>query len=339
MDALFPPDEDFSDLEREAQEDLEIPDTASLFASSTASSEKTAAAAASAVAAAEIPMIEDGYISPPEDAPLTPPQTVYRDNRTLPDSSASSNDTAPPRGPAYDHDEEDDAYRAGIAAVLNRQGYEYGDDGAETNEVLDIGIDKEVTIKAKREVVKLDEERLLSSNGLLQLRRQAKRVRLKGRGHEYGDLGRIIECYKLWAHQLFPRSTFADFLTTTELLGRTARMRAERHRWIDETKPLRGVADSDSEEDDVGKVETKMDMPRRGSMEAGSEDEGVGYDDGTGFIASEDDLRISTKRKRHDQDDDQRKKDRADTEASEIRETEQSLFLINDDEDDDDLYD
>jgi replication fork protection complex subunit Csm3/Swi3 len=48
-----------------------------------------------------------------------------------------------------------------------------------------LGLDKDVEIKKKRVTVKLDEQRLLSINGLPKLRNEApKKLKFKGKGHE-----------------------------------------------------------------------------------------------------------------------------------------------------------
>lgn len=42
---------------------------------------------------------------------------------------------------------------------------------------------------------------------------------LKGKGHEVQDLDRVMFCMEHWAHRLFPKLNFADFLEKVETLG------------------------------------------------------------------------------------------------------------------------
>ncbi|KAK9374553.1 replication fork protection component Swi3-domain-containing protein [Lipomyces chichibuensis] len=131
---------------------------------------------------------------------------------------------------------------------------------AKPPDVVDLGIDKEVVIKQKSTRAKLDNERLLSAEGLLTIRRRAPKVRFKGKGHEYRYLGRLLECYQIWGHQLFPKANFEDFLAMTERLGRSKQMKIVRRQLIDEWKPAR-------------LPEEKSDLDQRQT-----------YDDGTGFV-------------------------------------------------------
>ncbi|KAK9236610.1 replication fork protection component Swi3-domain-containing protein [Lipomyces kononenkoae] len=105
-------------------------------------------------------------------------------------------------------------------------------------DVVDLGIDKEVVIKKKSTRAKFDVERLLSAEGLITIKRRAPRVKFKGKGHEYRYLVRLLECYQVWGHQLFPKANFEDFLAMTERLGRNKQMKVVRRQWIDEWKPV-----------------------------------------------------------------------------------------------------
>ncbi|KAK9359395.1 replication fork protection component Swi3-domain-containing protein [Lipomyces starkeyi] len=131
---------------------------------------------------------------------------------------------------------------------------------AKPPDVVDLGIDKEVVIKQKSTRAKLDNERLLSADGLITIKRRAPKVKFKGKGHEYRYLGRLLECYQIWGHQLFPKANFEDFLAMTERLGRSKQMKIVRRQWIDEWKPARPP----EEENDLDQRQT--------------------YDDGTGFV-------------------------------------------------------
>ncbi|KAI9851279.1 MAG: hypothetical protein M1838_004113 [Thelocarpon superellum] len=101
-----------------------------------------------------------------------------------------------------------------------------------------LGIDEEIQVtKKKRVTVKMDENRLLSQNGIPKLRRIAKeRLRFKGKGHEYSDVGRLLSLYQLWLDDLYPKAKFADGLAMIEKLGHSRRLQAMRREWIDEER-------------------------------------------------------------------------------------------------------
>jgi replication fork protection complex subunit Csm3/Swi3 len=107
-----------------------------------------------------------------------------------------------------------------------------------------LGLDEEVKItKKKRPNPKLDEQRLLSAQGIPKLRafcrsgKIAKKLHLKGKGHEFSDVARLLNYYQLWLDDLFPRAKFADGLVMIEKVGHTKRMAINRKEWIDEGKP------------------------------------------------------------------------------------------------------
>ncbi|KAK9322551.1 replication fork protection component Swi3-domain-containing protein [Lipomyces orientalis] len=139
--------------------------------------------------------------------------------------------------------------------------------GVRPPEVVDLGIDKEVVIKQKSTRAKLDDERLLSAEGLLTIKRRAPKVRFKGKGHEYRYLGRLLECYQIWGHQLFPKANFEDFLAMTEKRGRSKQMKVVRRQMIDEWKPVRPPEQNSDEENRANGLDQRQT-----------------YDDGTGFV-------------------------------------------------------
>ncbi|KAI9798914.1 MAG: hypothetical protein M1825_004927 [Sarcosagium campestre] len=103
----------------------------------------------------------------------------------------------------------------------------------------DLGIDEEVQITKKKRVnVKLDEEKLLSQQGIPKLRRIAKeRLRFKGKGHEFSDVHKLLRVYQLWLDDLFPKAKFEDGIAIIEKLGHSRRLQTMRREWIDEGKP------------------------------------------------------------------------------------------------------
>ena len=107
----------------------------------------------------------------------------------------------------------------------------------------DLGLNDEVKIKKVRiPNPKLDESLLLSALGIPKLRAVAKKdvakkLRFKGKGHEFTDVGKLLNYYQLWLDDLFPRAKFADGLKMVEKVGHSKRMAVVRKEWIDEGKP------------------------------------------------------------------------------------------------------
>ncbi|KAM5446281.1 chromosome segregation in meiosis-related protein [Microsporum audouinii] len=102
-----------------------------------------------------------------------------------------------------------------------------------------LGIDDELKVSKKRAPIsQLDESRILSQEGIPKLRKMAKtNLKLKGRGHEFSDAGRLLNFYRLWLDELYPRAKFSDTLTMIEKLGHSKRIQVMRKEWMDEGKP------------------------------------------------------------------------------------------------------
>jgi hypothetical protein len=60
---------------------------------------------------------------------------------------------------------------------------------------------------------------------------------MKGKGHEFTDVARLLNFYQLWLDGLYPRAKFADGLQLIEKAGHSKRMSVMRKEWIDEGKP------------------------------------------------------------------------------------------------------
>lgn len=84
---------------------------------------------------------------------------------------------------------------------------------------------------------------MLSQPGIPKLRalarsgQIAKKLRLKGKGHEFSDAAKLLNYYQLWLDNLYPRAKFADGLQLIEKAGHSKRMQTMRKEWIDEGKP------------------------------------------------------------------------------------------------------
>lgn len=101
----------------------------------------------------------------------------------------------------------------------------------------DLGVDDEVVVKTRRKYAKLDESKFLEFEGIPKLRKHiVPRLRLKGKGHERRDLTKLLGTYQLWAHNLFPKANFDDFIYLAKRAGSTRSMRAYRRQWIEEDK-------------------------------------------------------------------------------------------------------
>ncbi|CAL8352471.1 unnamed protein product [Merluccius merluccius] len=77
---------------------------------------------------------------------------------------------------------------------------------------------------AKRRMVrrpqpKLDSQRLISERGLPALRTLFSSAHFKGKGHEAEDLRVIMQKMENWAHRLYPKLSFDDFMVKVEKLG------------------------------------------------------------------------------------------------------------------------
>ncbi|KAK5731554.1 chromosome segregation in meiosis-related protein [Elasticomyces elasticus] len=95
--------------------------------------------------------------------------------------------------------------------------------------------DAEIKVRKKRApVLKLDENLLLSPAGIPKLRAQArKQLKFKGKGHEFSDIGRLLNLYQLWLDDLYPKAKFRDGLAMAEKIGHGKRMAVMRRGWMD----------------------------------------------------------------------------------------------------------
>ncbi|CAL3970788.1 unnamed protein product [Diplocarpon coronariae] len=121
-----------------------------------------------------------------------------------------------------------------------------------------LGIDDavEVTRKPRAPRVKLDENRLLSSNGIPKLRNRAKHhLKFKGKGHEYSDAERLLSMYQIWLDDMFPKARFLDALRMVEKMGHKKRIQMMRMEWINEGKPQTVHEDSLFDEPTLPSIE------------------------------------------------------------------------------------
>ncbi|NXY70877.1 TIPIN protein, partial [Glareola pratincola] len=90
-------------------------------------------------------------------------------------------------------------------------------DGNQQSQTKDSAVSSRKAVK--RPMPKLDAQRLISERGLPALRHVFDNVTFKGKGHEAEDLKTLIRHMEHWAHRLFPKLQFEDFIDRVESLG------------------------------------------------------------------------------------------------------------------------
>ncbi|KAG7483495.1 TIMELESS-interacting protein [Solea senegalensis] len=95
--------------------------------------------------------------------------------------------------------------------------FENGDEGGDVSRLADVPAAKRKTVK--RPQPKLDSQRLISERGLPALRTLFDDVHFKGKGHEAADLWLLMQKMENWAHRLYPKLQFDDFIDKVEKLG------------------------------------------------------------------------------------------------------------------------
>ncbi|KAI3400785.1 hypothetical protein diail_1994 [Diaporthe ilicicola] len=120
-----------------------------------------------------------------------------------------------------------------------------------------LGLDEEVSVAKKARVprVKLDQNRLLSEKGIPALRKRAGKLRLKGKGHEWGDALRLMSFYQEWLDDLFPKAKFLDALAMVEKAGHNKTMQEMRVDWINEGRPKSTVTADGGDDADPDEVQ------------------------------------------------------------------------------------
>lgn len=91
-----------------------------------------------------------------------------------------------------------------------------GEEG-EMSKLAEVPVTKRRSVK--RPQPKLDANRLISEKGLPALRTLFDNVEFKGKGHEAEDLKLLLKKMENWAHRLYPKLQFEDFIEKVESLG------------------------------------------------------------------------------------------------------------------------
>ncbi|NXJ06513.1 TIPIN protein, partial [Odontophorus gujanensis] len=124
----------------------------------------------------------------------------------LPDYENTEDETFPPLPPPTSPGRDDEWAQAN------------GDpDGNQQSEAKDSSAAARKAVK--RSIPKLDAHRLVSERGLPALRHMFDNVKFKGKGHEAEDLKTLLRHMEHWAHRLFPKLQFDEFIDRVETLG------------------------------------------------------------------------------------------------------------------------
>ncbi|XP_026175729.1 TIMELESS-interacting protein [Mastacembelus armatus] len=92
-----------------------------------------------------------------------------------------------------------------------------GEDEDEVSKLAEVPAAKRKLVKKPQP--KLDSQRLTSERGLPALRTLFDNVHFKGKGHEAENLRLLMQKMENWAHRLYPKLQFEDFIDKVEKLG------------------------------------------------------------------------------------------------------------------------
>uniref|UniRef100_A0AAZ3PI88 TIMELESS-interacting protein n=1 Tax=Oncorhynchus tshawytscha TaxID=74940 RepID=A0AAZ3PI88_ONCTS len=121
----------------------------------------------------------------------------------IPDYDNTDDETFPPLPPPFSPGEGGDPFT--------------GEEGGEISKLAEVPVAKRRGVK--RPQPKLDSQRLTSERGLPALRTLFDNVHFKGKGHEAEDLRVLMQRMENWAHRLYPKLQFEDFIDKLETLG------------------------------------------------------------------------------------------------------------------------
>uniref|UniRef100_UPI003AABF0E1 TIMELESS-interacting protein-like n=1 Tax=Centroberyx gerrardi TaxID=166262 RepID=UPI003AABF0E1 len=125
--------------------------------------------------------------------------------------------------PDYDHIEDETfpplppPHSPGQGGGEEADPFANGEEEGEQSKLADVPAAKRKGVK--RPQPKVDSQRLISERGLPALRTLFDNVRFKGKGHEAEDLRLLMQKMENWAHRLYPKLQFDDFIDKIEKLG------------------------------------------------------------------------------------------------------------------------
>ncbi|CAO1342921.1 unnamed protein product, partial [Diamesa hyperborea] len=126
-----------------------------------------------------------------------------------------------------DFNEAEDA-TAGDSDVDNNDGDNNPNDG--TNDPVPVQA-KEVKMKIKKKLFRLNPERLKSDRGIIAIDEIFKDIKFKGKGYEKHDLDDIMKRFEHWAHRLYPKYDLDDSLVTIEKMSKKNEIKMLMHRY------------------------------------------------------------------------------------------------------------
>ncbi|XP_055727951.1 TIMELESS-interacting protein-like, partial [Salvelinus fontinalis] len=121
----------------------------------------------------------------------------------IPDYDNIDDETFPPLPPPFSPGEGGDPFT--------------GEEDGEISKLAEVPAAKRRGVK--RPQPKLDSQRLTSERGLPALRTLFDNVHFKGKGQEAEDLKVLMQRMENWAHRLYPKLQFEDFIDKLETLG------------------------------------------------------------------------------------------------------------------------
>lgn len=108
-------------------------------------------------------------------------------------------------------------------------------DGNNSDAAKDEGTSK--TVEPKRRTVRkpqlrLNVERLIDRDrGVHTLEKYYQGIKYRGKGFEKEDLDNVLKRMEHWAHRLYPKYNFKDFLATTENIGKKKQLQTHMNRY------------------------------------------------------------------------------------------------------------
>lgn len=139
----------------------------------------------------------------------------------------------------------------------NTERREHDEDGAGGGGGSDDENGPKTVVEPKRRTVRrpqlsLNVERLKTERGLHTLENYYKDIKFNGKGHESADLDNIMKRMEHWAHRLYPKYNFDDFLDTTEKLGKKKELQTHMNRYRQGMlEPVIHMEDKSDGEEDV----------------------------------------------------------------------------------------
>ncbi|KAA0723375.1 TIMELESS-interacting protein [Triplophysa tibetana] len=128
----------------------------------------------------------------------------------IPDYEHTEDEKYPPLPPPSSPGQND--FEEGLFGNAEGEGEE-----GEMSKLAEVPMAKRRSVK--RPQPKLDSNRLISEKGLPALRTLFDNVTFKGKGHEAEDLKLLLKKMENWAHRLYPKLQFEDFIEKVESLG------------------------------------------------------------------------------------------------------------------------